>query len=139
MPAKPADLVAAGARVEAQVVDLQRLHAQGTFGKFIAAGIHNIHDDFDRSLSRDKIFSSKNTKTLLLTHLLRKLHSHSIGFDVGSGCLNRVGVDFVLAVSLLGDELNKLYTQKPVAKRLLTVVWVVLEFLFSQTKLESRL
>lgn len=43
VPTEPTDLVAASARIEAQVVDLQRLHAQRTLGQVISAGIHDVH------------------------------------------------------------------------------------------------
>lgn len=44
MPTEAADLVATGARIEAQIVDLQWLHAQWTFRQFITAVVQYTHD-----------------------------------------------------------------------------------------------
>lgn len=43
MPAEPTNLVATGTRIETQVVDLERFHAEGAFGQVITAGIHYVH------------------------------------------------------------------------------------------------
>jgi hypothetical protein len=43
MPTEPANLIAARAWEEAQIVDLERLHAQWTFGQFISAIVETIH------------------------------------------------------------------------------------------------
>lgn len=44
MPAEPTDLVATGAWIEAQIVDLQWLHAQWTFRQLITAVVQYTHD-----------------------------------------------------------------------------------------------
>lgn len=63
MPAESTNLIAAGAGVEAQVVDLEGFHAERTFGQVITAGIHGVHDTFDET---SKMFSIKNTKHTLV-------------------------------------------------------------------------
>lgn len=67
MPAESTNLIATRAGIEAQVVDLERFHAERTFGQVITAGIHGVHDTFDET---SKMFSIKNTKH---THLLCKV------------------------------------------------------------------
>lgn len=44
MPTESADLVATGAWIEAQIVDLQWLHAQWTFRQLITAVVQYTHD-----------------------------------------------------------------------------------------------
>lgn len=57
MPAEATNLIATGAGIKAQVVDLEGFHAEWTFGQVITAGIHHVHDDLHA-----KLFSIKNTK-----------------------------------------------------------------------------
>jgi hypothetical protein len=47
MPTEPTNLIATGARVETQIIDFQRLHAQWALGQVIAAGIHYVHASDD--------------------------------------------------------------------------------------------
>lgn len=48
VPAEPADLVATRARVEVQVVHLDRLHAQRTLGRLILAIVERVHPKLRR-------------------------------------------------------------------------------------------
>lgn len=64
MPAESTNLIATGARIEAQVVDLEGLHAEWAFGQVITAGIHDVHDEL-----HSKMFSIKNTKHTLVVQL----------------------------------------------------------------------
>lgn len=52
VPAEAADLVAARARIEVEIVHLYGLHAQRTFGRLIRAVVERVHlDSLARSLS----------------------------------------------------------------------------------------
>lgn len=52
VPAEAADLVAARARIEVEIVHLYGLHAQRTFGRLIRAVVERVHlDSLTRSLS----------------------------------------------------------------------------------------
>lgn len=46
VPTETTNLVATGARIKVEVVNLKGLHAQWAFRKFIAAGIHHVHNCF---------------------------------------------------------------------------------------------